>query len=365
MHKPTLYLLLFLFIANLFMCKYQDKAEKLNWQQWPGIPDQIGYAGAFVGVANQQLLAAGGANFPDGGAPWTGSKKVWTDQVFTLGGAEQEWKLLGHLPRPLGYGMSVNWKDKMILVGGSNEEGHSDQVYQLEIINGKLKLTNLQSLPHPIANTCGALVGDTLYVLGGIEKPDSKAAATVFWSLTLSDTAKGWQSLPTWPGVARMLAVAGTDGESVFLLSGVALKDGKRQYLKDAYRYLPNKGWQRLADLPKSVAAAPSPALYHQNCLWVFGGDDGQMADKAGELKERHPGFSNLIYGYHPLTDTWQVQGKVMTQKKSDFVTQPNHSIVAPVTTGASLFKGFYVIPQGEVRPATRTNNVIALQIDQ
>jgi N-acetylneuraminic acid mutarotase len=364
MYKQTYYILLFLLLANPFMCKYQDNTDQLTWEQWPSVPDTIGFAGAFVGVAGQQLVAAGGANFPGGGAPWTGAKKAWTDKVFALADKAQTWKLIGHLPKPLGYGVAVNWKNSMILVGGSNEMGHSNEVYQLTVANDSLQIKPLPSLPHPVANNCGAVVGDKLYVLGGIQHADSKEAANTFWCLDLADQKKGWEVLPTWPGQSRMLAVAGTDGENLYLFSGVALENGNRKYLKDAYRYSPNEGWKALADLSTSVAAAPSPALYEDGQLLICGGDDGTLAAKAAELKEKHPGFSNAVYAYNPLLNKWQVRGQVITKKQNDFVENPNHSVVPPVTTGATVWKGFYVIPQGEVRPATRTINVIALKID-
>ncbi|SVD81223.1 uncharacterized protein METZ01_LOCUS434077, partial [marine metagenome] len=40
-------------------------AEKvLEWKPLPDLPDPIGVAGPFVGVHNDALIVAGGANFP-------------------------------------------------------------------------------------------------------------------------------------------------------------------------------------------------------------------------------------------------------------------------------------------------------------
>jgi N-acetylneuraminate epimerase len=313
MYKYFLYIFSLMLLASQLMCRTKEEKNELKWQKWSAIPDKIGYAGAFIGVSNNMLIAAGGANFPDGGAPWTGSKKGWTDKVFALESLDSAWKLIGKLPKPLGYGVTVNWMSSMIIAGGSNESGHSKEVYQLSFDSDKLQFTRLPDLPHPIANTCGVVIDHILYVLGGIEKPDAEETTSIFWSLDLSDPQSGWKKLPSWPGPTRMLAVAAVlDGE-LFLFSGTELIKGERKYLKDAYKYTPKKGWQQLKDLPNAVVAAPSPALAWKGQLLVFGGDDGALASQSSELKENHPGFSNLVYAYDIATNNWHSQTRKMT----------------------------------------------------
>src|SRR3546814_11768753 len=60
------------------------------------------------------LIVAGGANFPEGTRPWSGGVKQWSDQVFALEGGSNRWTRVGHLPRPMGYGASVAWRDSII-----------------------------------------------------------------------------------------------------------------------------------------------------------------------------------------------------------------------------------------------------------
>ena len=91
-----------------------------------------------------------------------------------------------------------------------------------------------------------------------------------------------------------MLAVAGGLEGSFYLFSGVKLSagdDGKpvREYLRDAYRFTPGEGWKRLADLPRAVAAAPTPAPTVVSRLVILTGDDGLNVDF--QPVEKHPGF--------------------------------------------------------------------------
>lgn len=315
------------------------------WSELPPIPDPIGFAGSFAGVSNGTLLVAGGANFPDGGTPWTGSKKVWHDHIFALEQPNGKWKLAGKLPHCLGYGVSISWKDAFIIIGGSNEKGHYADVSLLKYLNGHISITPLPALPKTIANASGVIIGNIIYVAGGIESPEAQNAEKNFWMLDLAAANKAWKVLESWPGPSRMFAVAGALNGKFYLFSGGELVNGVRNYLKDAYQYDPGTGWKKLADLPAAVAAAPSPAYASKSNLLIFGGDDGKAAADAAILREKHPGFSKQILCYHPLDNTWSV---------ADQIPAP-----APVTTTLTIWNGKVVIPGGEVRPAVRTPKVL------
>lgn len=324
-----------------------QSVSQFQWSMLTPIPNKIGFAGSFAGVANGALIVAGGSNFPDGGAPWTGSVKAWTDQIFVLEKPEGQWKDAGKLPQKLGYGISINYKNSLILLGGSNEKGHYVDVLVLNYRKGEIEISNLPKLPQAIANTCGVLLGDVIYVMGGIGTPDAKTAGTNFWALDLAAEQKEWKILETWPGTGRMLSVAGTQNGSIYLFSGVELVAGQRKYLTDAYQYSVTKGWNKIANLPSPVAAAPTPALaFGEKQLIVFGGDDGVEAPNAAVLREKHPGFSKQILCYDEVANSWAKKGDILTTW-------------APVTTTLTVWNGRVILPGGEVRPATRTPNVL------
>src|SRR5204862_492855 len=82
----------------------------------------------------------------------------------------------------------------------------------------------LPPLPLPCANACGAVVGRTVYIAGGIETPTATEALHTFWALDLDAQKPIWRELDPWPGPARMLGVAGALDDSFYLFSGAALK---------------------------------------------------------------------------------------------------------------------------------------------
>ncbi|MGB7068887.1 MAG: hypothetical protein WBD22_05285 [Pyrinomonadaceae bacterium] len=318
----------------------------LTWSKLPPLPDNHGFAGAFAGVSNGALIVAGGANFPEK-PPWEGGKKIWTDKIFVLERPGSEWKSGFTLPFPNGYGVSVTTDRGLLCIGGADADKHYADVFLLEWVKGKIKRTPLPSLPKPLAYASGARVGNTIYIAGGTETPTSTVALKGFWSLDLAQRNARWKELEPWPGPGRLLSVSGSHGRGFYVFSGASLSSdttGKplRTYLKDAYRFLPETGWQKLADLPHSVTAAPTPAASVKGSrLIIIGGDDGT---KAGfQPIERHPGFARRILSYEIRTDTWADAG----------TTPATH-----VTTSSVRWHGGFVIPSGEIRPGVRSPEV-------
>ena len=322
-------------------------SASLDWKSLPDLPDRFGFAGPFAGVSNGALIVAGGANFPDG-PPWEGGKKVWHDRVFVLNEPGGAWvEMSDRLPHPIGYGVSVTTPRGVICVGGGNGEQHFRDVVALEWRDGRVQRRALAPLPVPLSDACGAAIGDTIYIAGGAESPAATTASKRFLALDLSKPDATWQELPPWPGPERILPVAGAQGGAFYLFGGaqlVAGADGKptRNVLIDAYRYTPgDRAWRRVADPPRPVTAAPSPApAIGQSHLFILGGDDRRSFDVA---PKDHARFAGDVLAYHTITDTWTTVADAMPH------------VPQAVTTTVPCPAGGFVVPSGEVRPGVRT----------
>lgn len=339
-------------------------AGSLAWTELPPLPDPIGFAAPFAGVAQGSLIVAGGANFPDG-RPWNGARKVWHDRVFVLDTPTSPWREAGRLPWPVGYGVAVTVPDGVLCLGGSNEREHLRTAFRIRIEDDRIRCATFPSLPRPLANAAGALVGTSVFVMGGIERPDA-APGRQLWAFDLAARAEArrWRELPACPGRPRMLAVAGVHAGELLVFGGTDLvPDGhgrlKREYLRDAWRYSPAAGWKRLADMPEPRAAAPSPALVtSRGELLVLGGDDGRFADQVDTLRDAHPGFSAEILAYDVSSDTWRRAGGLPKSPGPNPATNPAAGVWPAVTTTVVSWHGGYVVPTGEIRPAVRTPRV-------
>lgn len=341
----------------------------LEWSQLPPLPDPIGFAGPFVGVAGDALIVAGGANFPDK-LPWDGGKKIWHDSVFVLTQADGKWNKEFRLPFPNGYGVSTSWNGRMICVGGGNAESHFREVISLTWDGRRIATTKLPPLPRPCAFMSGVLHDGVLYVSGGIEAPDSSDALKSLWSLDLKrpDGNREWQVAAPIPGPGRMLAQMATVRDKVLVSGGVSLfrkNEGEiqRRYLKDAWLYDPvTNNWESAAPAPRPIVAAPNPGLRLSKSQVAFlSGDDGRFNGQ--NLMLKHPGFPADVFVYDAKVDRWSQTTPFPKHVPTQTGRFHNLGESPPVTTTMTLWRGRYVIASGEIRPGIRSHNVWSVRV--
>lgn len=314
----------------------------------PDLPDIVGRAGMFAGRHGDVLLAAGGANFPNR-MPWDGGAKVWHDEVYALPATGTQWRVIGRLPGPNGYGVSVTTREGVVVAGGSNADRHLADVWLMSTRGDEVSLSALPALPMPLAQMAGALVGRVVHVVGGIDRPDASRAEARHLALDLDAPKGGWRTLPPLPGEGRILATAAATDDDLYVIGGCALHAGAdnrpvRTYLRDVWRFRGGT-WTRMADLPAPVAAAATPAPVFEQGLYLVGGDDGRQV---GVAPSAHAGFSRHLLRYDIAADRWIAAGDLPHE--------------APVTVPTAPWRGGVALVSGEVRPGVRTPRVFLLQ---
>lgn len=321
----------------------------LVWRVLPPIPDHEGFAGSYAGTSAGALIVAGGANFPDA-RPWEGGTKMWHDRVFVLESAADPWRDGGRLPRPGGYGGSVQLDDGVLFLGGGDAREHFRDVWLARWDGRQISFEAWPSLPVPLAMHAVARTQQMVFVAGGIDRPDATRARRDVFALDLDDVAAGWREIEPLPAAERMLAMGGCLDDEFVLCGGVRLviddeERVSREWLCDTFAYSPRSGWRRIADLPRPVVAAPSPTATVAGRLLLIGGDDGAQAAAAPTA---HRGFPRGILAYDRNAARWEAAGEVA---------------VALVTTTLAVWNGQLVIPGGEQRPGIRSTEVWAARI--
>jgi SSS family transporter len=380
--------------------------NELVWHELADLPAEegaeksLGFAGAFAGTHNGALIAAGGANFPEG-LPWDAGSppKIYYDSIYVLTEEGGSWtKASTPLPGLLGYGGAVTHPDLgLICMGGEWKERpvdgkqtmhRSDRVFALTWTGSDVAVNrDFPPLPRATTACAAALVGDTIYLMGG---DSGDGPADHFWALNLKPAdgeTMSWQILQSWPGAPRVLAVAAaqSDGvsDSLYLFSGRNPGKTDVDLLTDAYRYTARDGWRQLDDIEvdggagrciMGAVAAPygnahiiliggAPGLLFRRLAYEFpagiaaakaAGDTAAEAkleaEKLGILND-HPGFSRDVLAFHTVTGTWTKLGELQDGAE------------APVTTGAAVWNGRIVVPTGEMSPGIRTPQTLSLSI--
>jgi N-acetylneuraminic acid mutarotase len=330
-----------------FLMPITIMAASLEWRELPPLPQPL--AGQFVGVIDGHLTVAGGSHWTGVPKPWNGGKKIWVDTVYTLAKGDRSWRLAGHLPQPMGYGVAISFAGSMLCIGGQSAGQTLGTVYLLTLKDDTIHIEKLPALPQPASNMAGALVGKTVFVAGGQADPGSLQALHTFWQFDLAQAHATWKTLAAWPGPGVVLPVAVAAKDAFYLLSGAELTGTAgppvgRKFLNTAFRYTATEGWRSIASLPHAVEAGY--AMANETGVYVLGGNNGELADREFELKDNHPGFSREVLRYSPNLDEWSLAGEMP---------------ISLVTSGIAEWSNGWVIAGGEDHPANRSARVIAV----
>lgn len=373
--------------GNLYGQEHPTSLQ-INWETLSSIPpkkgqaQQPGLAGAFMGVHNEVLLIAGGANFPNGPA-WEGGKKVYHSDIYVLEKNGTTYKWLDNkafsLPNKMAYGLTVPTEQGLVCIGGMDGSQTFDKAFILKWDKG-LQATLLQDLPAipvPIANLSGGKIGDYIYAAASTNGNQQK----YFWRLNLKDPQR-WETLPVWEGTARTHAVGivqnNGENDCFYLIKGRYAKNGISELYNDGFYYNPKTNqWSSLQiekdNEHKNVSLSAGTALpVGANHIFLFGGADGKLLNvlekfaqdiqhesdtialkrlinERDEILKNHPGFTKDIYAFHTITQTLTKVGEL-----------PNGS---QVTTTAVKWDDQYLLPTGEISPCIRTPKILAGKI--
>jgi len=373
----------------LFLISAIANAQGLNWEKLTELPAvdgqrHPGLGGAFIGVHNDVLIIAGGANFPEGmpweAAPERPAPKIYHDTIHVLSKSADgvAWiPQTTRLPHALAYGIAVPTPDGLLCFGGEWKDRPVDGVQGLHLSDmafaivwdplrkqvrvtrkpgGKMIGKTLPGLPGGLAHAAAARTESTIYAAGGIGRD---GAGRRFWALDLSAEVLAWKALPDFPGPVRVAAVAAGVGDAFYLLSGRDPTVQPPRALTDFWRYR-GGAWTALPLLPRPMVSGT--ALGGKGTMMVVGGsrDRGfseimtamakaRSGDKTAdarwrELQRTHAGFEEQVLAWDAETGEWWELGHL---------PEPG-----PVTTRVMRWNGGFVVPGGEVRPGVRDPTV-------
>ena len=331
---------------------YAVSDAKLDRQSLPALPNELGVAGPFVGVHQDVLIVAGGANFA---RPVWESEKQWYDQIDVLRKTSSgyQWIDSGKLPGPMGYGATVSTPDGVLCMGGDDAGATFDAVFALQwnAKTEKVRIIDYPSLPRPCTYGQATLVGNVIYLASGQSGSDISSAMNNFWSLEHSQRnnprAFVWREMSAWSDEPRAFNITAAQHngyeDSVYVISGRRAGRQGIEFLRDVWQYTPRTGtWQQKRDAPRCVCAGTGIG-FGQSHLFVLGGDDGALFDKTVKLKDEHPGFPKEIFAFHTIANTWTSLRAIPANQ---------------VTATAVHCIERIVIASGEVRTRVRTPGV-------
>ena len=399
MNTPKAFISLFFFLSFLFISSInsQNTDSKIDWSELPPFPVKIGLNGMYTGMHNDALILAGGTNFPNRPV-WEGGQKKWYDSIFVLPPNSSEWIVTEtKLPQEMANGFSITTSKGVLCIGGDNEAQVLNSVYLLKWNpkTTKVDIDKLPSLPIPLTNMGGSIIGDMVYLVGGQESKTDRSTS-VFLSFNISAQLNRevytWQQLTDFPGKHRIqpIVVGQSNGheDCLYVMSGLSYSpdsDNKYEMLSDVYQFNPqSRIWIQKQPIPENqtpgltngyLAAAPVIKEGNSHIL-IFGGAGGQhqflkerleisqqlkkldltkdtLFFKQLKLKEidliKKSSFSKTVWAYHTITDTWLKVAEMPAASQ--------------IVTNAISNRNSIIIAGGEIAPGQRTNRVLVAKI--
>lgn len=370
-------------LNNMPAVAQSKKVISIEWKtiaELPPFRDQsksIGVAGPVVGIINNKLIVAGGANFPDK-MPWQGGKKIYYNNISIFNKEKEQVfqeKIQNSLTSNIAYAANCITPFGVVYAGGENELGFSDKVYllQWDEASNNLRQTKLPDLPVETTNGSLVCIDNTIYFLGGETLTNT---TNQFYSLNLIKINQGWMTLPVLPKpLSNMVVVAQylNGQKQIYLMGGRAKqKNGISDFSSDVYSFdIHLKIWDKKKSLPYPLSAGTG-AVFSEKYILLFGGDQGERFNKVeqtisninlekeqfkkenlisikNKLLESHPGFSNEILLYNTQKNIWLSNGFI------PFNTS--------VTTNVVQWGDEIIIPSGEIKAGVRTPRIISAKI--
>ena len=282
------------------------KGQKMVLQPWQIPPLAACTTGGF-------LFNAGGC-FVAGAAAGTGPSPALT--VWTLPGKpetrpQEQWNNSG--VAVAAWSACAQWNDTVISAGGLLDGKPVATVASLRIAGGKLSLSHLPALPMALAGAGAAIIGQTLYVFGGISSLEPVVEENGLWKLDLGRPGARWEAGPPLPAGGRAFFAATAQYDILCVFGGVVAQGaGRLGVSKQAWAYRPEPlegtrdfGWKRWSDLPEPRAGALAIPL-GQASVMVLGGAsrlESTTLLAAANLTEPDALAPPLLF--HTLTDAW------------------------------------------------------------
>ena len=388
--KATCILLFFLSSLCMHVKAADTTSVTMKIHNIPLIPPaagkslQHGVAGAVIGISGNRLIVAGGSNFEDN-LPWRGGTKMYHDEVFLFRqkrNGEKVWSQSKiNLPIAMAYGACVSLPNGILSIGGEDKNGPIKKVFLFTYKRNKLLVKSLPDLPVAITSAGAAVIGNTVFVTGGLNAK-GLAVAECF-CMDLSTKSPSWKSIAALPqALSHGVVAAQSDGiEQCIYLVGGRFRNGEvSTFLNTVLKYSPSKNvWEKVAEIKLANndtfgLSAGTGVAFRDKYIVLFGGDKGlifnpterinntlatlpdgkekqALLKQKDELLSNHPGLYRDVLVFNTLTKHWEITGEIPGRVQ--------------VTTTAVWWHHKVYIPSGEIKPGIRTDEVLEIELEE
>ena len=300
----------------------------------PTLPRPV--SAPFMGCFGDEIILAGGSDFPDVPAAEGGAKRMYSD-IYRLG--ETAWERIGELPVGTAYGATFESFRGLVFAGGHTDDGRtSDRMWRLAPDGS---VSEIGALPQPLEQMGFSADGDAWFIAGGLS--DGTPSRDVYaW------TGKWWQRIAVLPEpLVQPLLYATAD--ALYVWGGY--NPETKQARPDGYRLDRGTGlWRSTAPVPDGGTFVGASGAKHDDGFAVVGGVNREIFEKA--IRDTPEGYLTWSPGVYRFRDeVWNFDPETETWKRLFYSYKDALAGAGVCTRGYHLY-----IAGGEVKPGIRTD---------
>lgn len=245
-----------------------------DWEKLPSLPEPNG--GFVCGSHGDRIVIIGGTN-------WEGGKKNWLRTLHEFDPGTLRWEKIKDLQEgPYAYGTALQHGSRMAFIGGSNGEN------PLRIFAGvdgiKTVMSRDLDLPRSVVLSAGGWVRDRVVMVGGTD--DAANLAGVSKTTVLFDPASPGGAIsrcPDYPGRPFAVAASAVVGDELFVFGGMNYNEADQAPVnsKEAHAFsVQHNTWRTLKSLPVPARGLSAVTLDERH-LYLAGGFSEAFTSKA------------------------------------------------------------------------------------
>lgn len=275
-----------------------------GWERLAPLPETNG--GFVSGAVDGHIVIAGGTN-------WQEDTKHWLRRIHAYDPTTDTWRETGALDAPLAYSAAGEHAGALWFAGGSSGKNTHATVWS---IDRSLAAKSAFTLGKGFVLAGGAVIGPSLYVLGGTDDMDhlehvSNAFLTI--DLLIGRTTK----LPDYPEPSFMIGAAAACAGRFFAFGGARWDAGAKEVanLSSAHAFNPASGrWEKLAPLPSTIRGITALTLDETHILLAGGykNDAEEFTDESF--------IYDITSGKYTATQPLPYRGMVSLVKLGDWI---------------------------------------------
>jgi N-acetylneuraminic acid mutarotase len=272
--------------AALALTPLTPAAAPAAWERLAPLP--VGNGGGIVAAIADDIVVAGGTT-------WQGDTKLWLDQIWTYDSRRNAWRETGRLPAPVGYPVTGHDGGPVWFAGGSSGPATHRALWQLTPTGARLAAR----LERGFVIACGALLGSTLYAVGGTDD-QARTDRTTNACLAIDVRTGAITRLADYPEAGLITGTAAAAAGRLFVFGGGRWDPEGKKVVNHAtaHAYAPaEKRWEALPLLPHPGRGYSAVALDDRHILLA----GGYRNDQVGFVADAYL-FDVITRTYAPTT---------------------------------------------------------------